>query len=277
MQYISVDLQVIDLNATSNMLVTGLPPLTAVDGFVHAIERATGIEMAGWAMGVSEFQATESHLKAVNYEHGHKGKHASNPYIRDRRSARMNAFLILVVSDETATDDHLNELEESIESFRFCGGNLELGGHGVALWPSAQMAIEQSASVSEDPVFFLEDASHLLDECPEHLSKTQWLMDLTARPNKTEDGSLEYAHGREFLGHLVPTVNGYQLLELPKHRPNLRDDVQHAYAESTLGVARMRSVGSVLANWNETCDDGVNIFWFGHYEPDTMTWRVSHF
>lgn len=276
-QVILIDLKVLDLNASSNSFVVGLPPLTGVDGFVHNLERESGARIIGWSMGVSAFDLKDGYAKVVNYEISHKNKHAGTPYIRDRRTADLSGCLMLMIDPECPGREICEFLEDALWSYRFCGGTVQPGSGGVTLWNSIHDALAFVGNIHENTVFFLEDRSELIDQAPAGLSKVEWLMDLTARPFRNEQGQYVYAHGHEFLGHIVPVINGYQLLEAPQAREDLREDYAHAYAESTIGVARLRSLGSVLTHWNEATDSGVNIFWFGTFNPDQGTWRLLAF
>lgn len=273
----TIDFTAIDFNASGNLLVLGYPPLTGIDGLVHCIERDTGIRVIGWALGVRSLDLKNGHMKPVNYEHRHKSKHADTPYIRDRRSATLTGNLLIQISDNDLPDDICESLEDRIESLRFCGGNIRLGESGVSLWHTTYDALRLIAVSHEQSPFFLEDKSQLLDEAPAGLSKTEWLMDLTAGPYRNEDGDFVYAHGQDFLGYLIPTINGYQLLEEPREREELRNEYKHAHGEATIGLGRLRSLGSLMTHWNEATDNGVEIYWFGSFGPDPKTWRLLTF
>lgn len=272
---ILIDMEVTDFHANSNPFVIGFPALTGIDGFVHAIERESDIQIIGWSFAACTLSVREGHFKAINYELRHKAKHADTPYIRDRRSGSLTGLMMLMVDEETLPADVCDYLEDSLLSLRFCGGNLSIPS--VSLWHSVHEALEFIASTKVQPPFFIEDRSALLDEAPRGISKTEWLLDLTSGAHRDQNGELIYAHSMEFQGHLIPIVNGYQLLEAPRSRPNLRSEYLHAHAEPTIGVGRLRSLASVLAHWNESSDSGAAIFWFGTFDESENSWRLLTF
>lgn len=276
-KFLTIDIGATGVHVSGGVQVVGLPSLTAIDGFVHAIEREFDLPVAGWSMGFRHCEEITGHGRMVNYEFRHKDKKEGSPYIRDKRTATVRGFLVLYTDDLSSSQEALDALNERVEALRFCGGTLILGSHGVQRWNSLADALQMISFSCRDPHFFMEDKSGLLMQRPKELSPMDWLLDLAAKPSY-QDGEAAYAHGLGWQGFLTPVIRGYSLLETPRHRDFLRGDNLHAYAEPVIGLVRMRSLASVMFHLDDSSDDNPEIFWFGSFQGEAVDeWSLSTF
>jgi len=277
-KFINIDFYVDGLHASANPHVVGLPALTGIDGFVHTLERQFGFCTSSWSIAYRRFDMDGAHLRIANYEVGsNNSKSPSTPStILDKRTASLEGVLIIEVNDDDGNIGKLvDSLIDGIEGFRFCGGTFMLGNESITAWETVTDSLKAVGKCSRKPHFFMEDMTHILNQAPEGLSKLDWLMDLIARPKNYDPENPQLAYECESLGYLTPVVKGYQLLETPRERQNTRFDLPHAYAESVIGLARMRSLPSVLAFVNQYQETPV-IFWVNDTDDSqgNLLWDV---
>lgn len=275
--FLTIDIEATGVRVSGGVQVVGLPPLTAIDGFVHAIEREFGVTVVGWSMAFRQCEQMCGHSQVVNYEFRHKAKKSKTPYIRDSRTATVKGFLVLYTDGSGDIPSTVEAMNSRIEAFRFCGGTLILGKQGVQPWGALEDAFTMMSFSYREPHFLMEDRTYLLGEKPDSLAPMDWLLDLTARPAYIS-GSQVYAHNLSWQGFLTPVIRGYSLLEPPRVRESLRDDYRHAYAEPIIGLVRMRSLSSVMLHLDEGSDERPEVFWFGSFQDDSFgEWSLNTF
>lgn len=282
-KFINIDLTAYGVHVSSNIHVIGLPSMTGLDGFVHNLERHFGFVTRSWSFAYRQCDMTDGHLRIANCEVGsNNSRSPSTPStILDKRTATVAGFLIIEIEDEpqSTLNEMLIQMEDGIESLRFCGGTLMvMPNSGIKVWGDIHQALGSIRRLNRRPHFFMEDQEALLNDVPDGLGKLDWLMDLIARPKQYDKAVDQVAYEGDYKGFLTPVIKGYALLENPRERAPVRCDYAHAYAEPVLSVVRMRTLLSVIAELNAE-QQTPPVFWLNEMKTEGATphWDITSY
>jgi CRISPR type I-F-associated protein Csy2 len=267
--YLKLSMTVYDANVVSNFHITGLPSLTSVDGFSHAIERNlnASYDEELFADGFSYI------IEDINYQKGKKkysiatfeqkkdiGK---NSPIFDHRIAKIKQTIIIKIHSKKTLSSFnsmiLSDLKNKIfNKLFFSGGNIFF--NHIECFSKIDEAIK---SIKNRSSLLIEDSTFLLDNDElklENEKKFDMFLRLISKKTKISNNIFPNNNKEVYLGNIIPIAIGYYKLTNSEKKLNSRDNkCDHFYAESVMGLARTRSLYSVLKNIN---DDNYNdIMW----------------
>lgn len=251
-------LQADDINLAACDYLHHSLSLPGLAGFVHRLERYLNQRGGEYRTAdtrfmvvVRQFSASQGFPRGVTADYS-SGNKAHAPRLMYQYQGRATLDLLIRFElDEDTFAPGLAELVDrdqlliELSAMHLCSGTLApINEDQIRVLTEAdrQQAYLQSLQADgyllEDMSALLSDTSGVLpgDSCTQD-DRLQRLLTLTARPR---DGS------RSEHGYLVPAAIGYRLLETPqpRYQRNAAEQYDHAFAEPTLGVVRLRSCAS---------------------------------
>lgn len=218
------------LNISSGMVAVGWPAITAIGGLVHAIERASGLDIE-FAFGMRDSQWVPGGPRLNNERRSGLKVQPTPGYSTEEITSNARVFLLLQAPDLDALLPHLQGVT------RLAGGAL----------------------------FDIETSLHLDAEAP----SAAYLRDIpaTRMPSGTDGDALQqalkcYAYGVEWKGgkwwqkdrsHTL-NMTGYALLEEPKLRSGAREHYPHAWTEPVFATVEIGAPGRSMW-WRRHCHD----------------------
>ncbi|MCP1674102.1 CRISPR type I-F-associated protein Csy2 [Natronocella acetinitrilica] len=265
--HLVLPMQVYGANVIGNGFVAGLPGMSAVYGFAHALEReirdlldeqgrnTARAEVMSVTLAIEELERDAGHARHVVYTAQAAGAATKGAPIVDERTARIRQTLILEIECNDEGRDALDrlliggELAALLGNLRYAGGTLTVRPRRIRIEASLAEALARVPASA----FLLEDRSELLaKQQPGDRDRLDTLLRLISRPRRkpaATEGEHEQASAadQDYLGLLLPLAVGFVLLEHPRHRRGVRGGYPHAYAEPVIGLARARTAASVRA------------------------------
>lgn len=283
--------QVPDLNAQANAIVSGVASPTAVAGFAHKIERdlkegGLPCTVSGAALIVHKASLLDGHPKlAPTGSDLRKGKGGAS--ILDEIKGRATLSLVLAIDLQTNVpkEDRADiaqeialSLRERIPGYQFAGGRVHLikdAARPVVMADEeeglrAQLRRLPGGSVLQDRRDLLES---IIATGRDPLDAILDVVERLSVAPKDEKGSLAYV--RRHAGWLVPIAVGFQAIEPPRERRTARvpaGTYPHSYAACLTSIGEFKSLRSLLSHDKDVLDRSL---WRHHHSPETGTYYVS--
>ena len=254
--YLTLPIRVYDVNVDASFHTHGLPSLSGVDGFCHALMRNINkhcdesYQHAGFSYVLNSIEYKLSKKRHVACEFSDRGKTIAS--MTDDKLATIDQTLIVMFySDKDKTHFYSEDrLNRSLAPLSFLGGhftantpNSNEGSEPVRLFDGTNEGFIQALRTCRRNSFIVEDVEHLL-ECESVSGNDRWEKFTTLM---TRDKTPHEPTRNKPQGHYVAAHAGYALLESPKIRKNTRDpDTFHSYAETVISPVRCRTVSSAL-------------------------------
>ncbi|MGD1527034.1 type I-F CRISPR-associated protein Csy2 [Vibrio harveyi] len=286
--FLKIPMRVYHANIASNFHVAGLPAMTAVDGFTHNLERKLNqylpdleAQVDAWMYVVDgiEYQEGIQRYTCATNTKSEKGK--LNAPMEDNKLATIDQTILIQVTSNARVVELRTLLEEGrmnavFNRLMFAGGStgvrisansLVNKNRKVEFYETVEQAFERHSRGS----MVIEDKTHILNELGSGEERLSRLIGLISRKKNKEVNSdkketekqelSDSVEVEEYLGNLVPVAIGYQRLGEASLKEGARNpECKHFYAEPVIGMARTRTVASMLANLNSK-EDTCYPFW----------------
>lgn len=191
-------------NASAGEMSVGLPALTAIGGFIHAIEAKLNLpKKIKFAVGIKNVNIMQGYFKK-NFL---KGKKIANNFINDEIKGTCEIVLIIKSKNNLALI-----AEQLRKETRLAGGNL------------FNVSVNIRKNFYPAHAFYLTDASY----CIRHI--------LNKRAN-IDSLSTALFMIEKFKRYSI-CQSGYALLEPPASKKNSRENLSHAFAEPIFNLVR---------------------------------------
>lgn len=273
--FIHIPMRVYDANVLSNAHVSGLPAMTALGGFTHMLERAikNAVTDPDELESVSAMQVIHK-VDYVNYTNRDvryekiettKARNGMSATITDRRMAHIFQSVILKIEGSEDVFDEIHDwvsegsLQALVLRSRFAGGSLTLQKDSVTAHHTELDALAEIPFGYDS--FAIEDVSYRINEnSVDGEDKLDTLLRLISRVRfgvELEDED----ENKEYMGYLVPIAKGFVPVEDQAVDRGARNGHLHLYAEPVIGIARLRSLRSLIFHVNNETEDKVACFW----------------
>ncbi len=239
------------MNISSGMIATGFPAISAVGGFIHTIERKTGLDLE-FAIGFNSIDWIHGVPKIVVHKGSHgssvsrvKGKKVKIQPGYSTEEIKANCEIVLLINTKTISNSASNSLIDCLESaHRLAGG---------ALFDVETCIVRNGAPAN---------ASYLLDASieitrksqKENIDNLQSALDIYSKNAKwTDKGWYQPKNGY--------TLNqtGFAFLERPSYREGSRGNYKHAWCEPAFSLITQ---GSMTENcWWHRKTNNAGAFW----------------
>lgn len=261
--YMIIPMRVYDVNIDSSFHTYGLPSLSGVDGFCHALTRnmhqyfdeSYMHEAFSYIINNIEYAASKKRYSASEF--GDKGK--VTPSMSDDKLALLNQTIIIKFnSDKPISAFYENDaLTRTFETLRFMSGHTDIQTpcqgnkrYAVQIIDAKSDGFLSALKLCKRSSFIIEDANEFLEsDLLEGQSRWDKYLSLISRPAHDDIGGLKHSRPE---GLYIPVHVGYSLLEVPKKRALTRcPNTEHSFAETVLGVARCRTIASAKINYEK--------------------------
>ncbi|MCK9174844.1 MAG: type I-F CRISPR-associated protein Csy2 [Desulforhopalus sp.] len=281
-------LTVLNANALSSPYTIGVPAMTAVCGFMHALQRhlnARKVEGRFCSVGIVYHECQlQTHKGAGDYnasiigtgnplvpktKKGHSGNAERPSFIEE---ARCHLTLSLLMEyegfDSQELADHVPEIIAS--KMKFAGGDI-IAPLPVITCTSVEKEDENIVLLrSMMPGFCLVERRELMVEAMTNgmdgIDALLEFLKVTSQSEEDENGRIEWTRTRREKGWLVPVAVGFQGLTPPGEAVNQRDpETPHRFAEAvvTLGEFimpyRISNLDNMLWHYRDSIEDNLYI------------------
>ena len=256
-----------DVRIDSSAYTAGLPSLSGIYGFTHAIERNIK-ELIDDEFFVTGFSYL---VHNINYSEGTKRFSQSKRKIKnsndlaapmeDLKLAIIDQTIIIEVESKLTASDFYNsdKLNDVFSKLRFMGGHFniqmphsnQIKGGCLEVLDATDGGFSDALKACNQNGYIVEDATYLVENASNQL---QYTLDLIKQPK------LDKSTGKPFSivrpqGYFVPIHIGYVGLDKPSLKHHTRDNNdKHIYAEPVIGVARCRTIRSAIINLTKSND-----------------------
>lgn len=247
-----------DVGIEGNAHVLGLPPMSALDGLGHALERrlnawigdSGAIESQGVALAIEAMTVMRGQPRPIPAEQTRRRPKGLAAPLIERRLGYLQGRVVVRLGLDDALFDALREaalageLTPLLLGLRLAGGMLTVRAERVRLLGDPAAALRHVPK----PALLVEDHTDaLIEEAqPGDRDRLATLLRLLAeqRAHGLEEGEGGRIHG-DYQGYRVPVGIGFRALEAPRYREGARGGYPHQYAEPVIGLARLRTSASV--------------------------------
>ncbi len=258
------------LNAEANQYIAGFPAITSFTGYGHLFERKVNeffpenpITVNGVAVISHAFHLYEGHPKCTGGSEGLQKNKIVSPPILEEVKADMTVTLVFSVTVKEDPEENLPEIvgeyaHKFLDSFPLCGGSV---------WPQSETQYfldEQELWVHletfSDGHFLIERTDLLtgIEDDSGEDSLDELLNALTT--SKGENASGKDVWERSQPGWIIPIAVGYQAIEVPQKRLNVRDIQPHVYAEPVINLGEFMPIEKMVFDYSVT-KEVPKIFW----------------
>lgn len=258
--YLVFKAHVCDANLNAGLISEGLPSITALGGFIHALERKTG-QNIDFAVGFRNVGIQDGSKRYIdqsrkNKSNLSKGVVANTRFTLNEKTGSFDIIMLL------KCDDH-SKLKKVIskEYFRIAGGQVS----EIKLGHRLQKQVFQYAWMYKQDTF-TDKIDHFFNENPTslvHLKNENGEKTILERKSDMLDCAFNLHQLYENYNSYSLTSNGYILLEQAKERYNLRTNgYKHAFAEPIFSLIKISTV------FDEKC-----AFWSRFHTNDVVYWQ----